>query len=343
MEKIGIDVHKVASQVCIRTEDGAFVEQRIATTREAFAKHLGGRARARVLVEASTESEWVARCLEALGHEVIVADPNFAPMYATRSRKIKTDRRDARALCEACALGAYRAAHRRSDAACDRRAQVAVRAALVSSRTKYISLARALARQEGCRIGSGSAGTFVPRAQAQELPAPVRDRLAPLLTAIAGVTAQLTAIDKALAQAVRADVVAQRFCTAPGIGPVTALTFEAVVDNVARFGSAKEVRAYVGLVPREQSSGEQRLRGRITKAGNARLRTLLVEAAWSILRYQHEATRPLRAWALRIAGRRGKRIAAVALARKLAGILYAMWRDGSDFGQPARRRTAVAA
>jgi transposase len=99
----------------------------------------------------------------------------------------------------------------------------------------------------------------------------------------------------------------------------------------------------VGLVPREQSSGEQRLRGRITKAGNARLRTLLVEAAWSILRYQHEATRPLRAWALRIAGRRGKRIAAVALARKLAGILYAMWRDGSDFGQPARRRTAVAA
>jgi transposase len=102
---------------------------------------------------------------------------------------------------------------------------VAVRAALVSSRTKYISLARASARQEGCRIGSGRAGTFVTRAQAQELPAPVRDRLAPLLTAIAGVTAQRTAIDKALAQVVRADVVAQRFCTAPGIGPVTALTF----------------------------------------------------------------------------------------------------------------------
>lgn len=76
MEKIGIDVHKVASQLCIRTDEGGLVEQRIATTREAFAKHLGGRARARVLLEASTESEWVARCLEALGHEVIVADPN---------------------------------------------------------------------------------------------------------------------------------------------------------------------------------------------------------------------------------------------------------------------------
>jgi len=343
MEKIGIDVHKVASQVCIRREDGAFIEQRIATTRAAFAKVFEGRVRARIVLEASTESEWVARCLEGLGHEVIVADPNFAPMYATRSRKIKTDRRDARALCEACELGAYRAAHRSSAAARGRRAQVAVRAALVSSRTKYISLARALARQEGCRIGSGSAGTFVPRAHTQELPADVRARIAPLLTAIGGITKQLAALDKTLAQVVRTDAVAQRLCTVPGIGPVTAITFGAVVDNVARFGNAKEVRAYVGLVPREWSSGEQRLRGRITKAGHGRLRTLLVEAAWSILRYEHEATRPLRDWALRIAARRGKRIAAVALARKLAGILYAMWRDGSEFGQPTRRRTAVAA
>ncbi len=86
MEKIGIDVHKVASQLCIRTDEGAFIEQRIATTREAFAKYLGGRARARVLVEASTESEWVARCLDGLGHEVIVADPNVAPMSAKKRR-----------------------------------------------------------------------------------------------------------------------------------------------------------------------------------------------------------------------------------------------------------------
>jgi transposase len=105
---------------------------------------------------------------------------------------------------------------------------------LVSSRTKYISLARALARQEGCRIGSGRAGTFVARVQAQDLPAEVGARLAPLLTAIAGVTKQLVALDKALAQIVRADAVAQRLCTAPDIGPVTALTFEAVVDTVAR-------------------------------------------------------------------------------------------------------------
>jgi transposase len=134
MEKIGIDVHKVASQVCIQTEDGTFLERRITTTRDALAKLLGGRARARILLEASTESEWVARCLEALGHEVIVADPNYAPMYATRSRRVKTDKRDARTLAEALKLGAYRPAHRVSAERRHARAELAVREALVRTR-----------------------------------------------------------------------------------------------------------------------------------------------------------------------------------------------------------------
>jgi transposase len=106
VENIGIDVHKRESQICVITETGDILEVRIATRRERFGEVLAGRPRARILVEASTESEWVARCLEELGHEVVVADPNFAPMYATRSRRVKTDRRDARSLAEACKLGA---------------------------------------------------------------------------------------------------------------------------------------------------------------------------------------------------------------------------------------------
>jgi transposase len=204
-------------------------------------------------------------------------------------------------------------------------------------------LARALVRQEGYRVGSGSARTFATRVPAQALPARVQTRIAPLVTAITALTAQIAALDQALAQLVRTDAVAQRACTTPGIGPVTAITYGAVVDDVARFGSAKEVRAYLGLVPREWSSGEHCQRGRITKAGHRRLRALLVEAAWSILRSERAETQTVRAWALRLAARRGKRIAAVALARKLAGILYAMWRDGTDFGHPASRRPPVAA
>ena len=128
-------MHKGESQICIITPTGEVLERRIATRRERFAEVLGERPRARVLIEASTESEWVARCLEELGHEVVVADPNFAPMYATRSRKVKTDRRDARALAEACKLGAHRPAHRTSEKQRHIRARLAVRQALVRTRT----------------------------------------------------------------------------------------------------------------------------------------------------------------------------------------------------------------
>ncbi len=113
MDHVGIDVHKRESQVCILTPEGEVTEVRISTTRERFRAVLGDRPRAKVLIESATESEWVARCLEELGHEVIVADPGFAPMYGMRSRRMKTDVRDARALAEACRSGVYRLAHRR--------------------------------------------------------------------------------------------------------------------------------------------------------------------------------------------------------------------------------------
>ena len=125
MEKIGIDVHKVATQVCILTEDGELKEFRIRTERDALTEAFGRRARARILLEAATESEWVARHLEALGHEVIVADPNYAPMYASRSRKVKTDKRDARARARVpatCSDSSRRASfpHDHGPAVCDR-------------------------------------------------------------------------------------------------------------------------------------------------------------------------------------------------------------------------------
>ena len=97
MDHIGIDVHKRDSQIYILAKGGEVIEQRIRTEPERFGAVLGTRSRARIVLEASTNSEWVARCLEALGHEVIVADPNYAPMDASRSRTVKTDRRDARA------------------------------------------------------------------------------------------------------------------------------------------------------------------------------------------------------------------------------------------------------
>lgn len=138
-------------------------------------------------------------------------------------------------------------------------------------------------------------------------------------------------MDEKLEAAARGDVVTRRLMTVPGVGPVTATTFLATLDEVSRFDGARQVAAFLGLVPREWSSSEVRRRGPITKAGSKRMRSLLVEAGWGILRYQKAETEQLRQWALQVASRRGKAKAAVALARKLARMLFAMWRDGRDF------------
>src|SRR5665647_698569 len=104
MEIIGLDLHKRASQLSIKAADGTITDRRIVTSRERFTAVFGERPRVRLLREASTERDWVARHLESLGHEVIVADPNFAPMSATRSRRTTTDKRDARALMDGSVL-----------------------------------------------------------------------------------------------------------------------------------------------------------------------------------------------------------------------------------------------
>src|SRR3990172_764155 len=184
MDHIGIDVHKKESQICILAEEGELIERRIRTEPRRFAEELGERPHARILLESSTESEWVARSLEGLGHEVIVADPNFAPMYATRTRTVKTDRRDARALAEACLLGAYRPAHRLSDPQRHVRGRLIVCDAVVRTRTRSISLIRALLRQHGSRVPSGSAEAFLRRVLALALPGRLLSQIAPLLAVL---------------------------------------------------------------------------------------------------------------------------------------------------------------
>lgn len=342
MDTIGLDLHKRESQLCIGRDDGSVEERRIVTSRERFAAVLGGRSRARVLLEASTESEWVARHLEGLGHEVIVADPNFAPMYATRSRRTKTDRRDARTLMEACRLGAYRPAYRLSDARRHVRAELAVREALVRTRTRYIALAKALVRRDGLRVVASESHLVAKRIAALELSDALSAELLPLFEVLVPINEQIAAADRRLAALARTDPEMVRLATAPSIGPITASAVVATVDDIARFESAHHFEAFLGLVPGERSSGEKRRIGRITKAGNSRVRYLLVEAGWRILRAKDPETAALRAWGLRIAERRGKRIAVVAIARRLAGILYAMWRDQQSY-DATKLRTPRAA
>jgi transposase len=337
-----IDLHARYTWIRIVTADGAVVlERKVSTTRDTLTAAFAGQPRARILIESGTESEWVAQVIERCGHEVIVASPTYALMYGHRDRQIKTDRRDVVALTEACRHGIYRPAHRASAEQRQHRRVLRVREQLVRARTQLINLVRAQLRQEGHRVRS-CASEALPRRYAElPLSEALRVALAPALTTIGTLTEQIAACEAQLKAVAAQDPVVQRLMTAPGVGVITALTYRAVLDDVHRFEDARSVAAYLGLVPREDSSGTRQRKGCITKAGPNGLRVLLVQASWVVWR-QRTGGGALHDWVQRLADRRGKRIAVVALARRLGRILYAMWRDGTEYGAPRAKVTAPA-
>jgi transposase len=325
-----IDLHLRYSWIRVVDAEGRVLrEQRVVTARERLTASFEGWGPMRILLETGTESEWVAQTLEQAGHQAIVADPNYAPMYGEIRRKVKTDRRDVAALAEANRHGWYRATHRRSAGQRALQQVLRSRRQLVQMRSGTVSLMRALLRQAGYRVASGTAARVPTRIAALVLPMPLATTLAPLGRMVVTLTTEIAAIDARLATAAAADPVVERLQTVPGVGPIVALTFRAFVDDVTRFASASHVSAALGLVPREDSSAERRHRGHITKAGPSELRSLLVQASWAC--WRSAATGTLRAWVDRLASRRGKRIAVVALARRLSRIMFAVWRDDTRF------------
>lgn len=331
MEYGAIDLHLRHSLIRIVDAGGGLVlQRRISTTRAALEGVFARRAALRVLVESGTESEWVAQTTEACGHEVVVADPNYGLMYGHRPRGVKTDTRDVQALAEACRLGIYRRAHRVSAAQRQRRRELRVREQLVRIRTQLINLLRAQLRQEGYRLPSGAAEATVPRLTRLALPAALQHALQPLVTMLDALAPVIATTTRALETAATTDAVVQRLLTVPGVGPITALTYRAVLDDVGRFADARGVSAFLGLVPREDSSGTRHRKGAITKAGPGTLRVLLIQAGWVIWRGRGGSV-ALHAWVQQLAARRGRRIAIVALARRLGRILYAMWRDETTY------------
>jgi transposase len=209
---------------------------------------------------------------------------------------------------------------------------------LVRTRTRYAALIKTAVRREGLRLASGEIEHTIEKLTRLALPAHVTQELAPLVTLFAPLNTEIAAVDARLREFAAASAVVRRLVTMPTIGPITALAFVAALDDVTRFRSAHQVEAYLGLVPSEYSSGDRRLRGRITKRGDTRTRWLLVEAGWRLLRSTDPDVAMLKAWGEQVARRRGKRIATVGLARRIAGILYALWRDETDYRAPRATR-----
>ena len=201
----------------------------------------------------------------------------------------------------------------------------------MQARTRAISLARAITRAAGFRIRSGRTETFLTRLDALNLPEPMKATLLPLRSVIEVLDDELASADDQFAALVTNDVMVKRLTTLPSIGPITATAFVAALDDVSRFTGAGQVTSYLGLVPREYSSGKRQYRGRILRSAHPHVQSLLVQAAWRLSRSSSPDTAGLRAWALAITRRRGKKVAMVALARRLARILFAMWRDESEY------------
>ena len=325
-----IDLHMRHSQIRIIDAEGRVVrDTRIVTGRERFVRAFDGVGPVRILLETGTESEWVAQTLEAAGHTVVVADPNYAPMYGETTRRIKTDRRDVAALAEANRRGWYRAAHRTSAAQRETKQILRARRWLVQQRSGAVSLLRSLLRQAGYRLGAGSCETVPARVARLAVAGELGATLAPLCRQIAALTTEIQALDTRVQTRTTSDAIVARLRSVPGIGVIVATTFRAFVDRHERFAHAGQVSAAIGLVPREDSSAERRHRGHITKTGPRELRSLLIQAAWVC--WRHGGSGTLRAWVDGVAARRGRRIAVVALARRLSRILFALWRDGSTF------------
>jgi len=217
-----------------------------------------------------------------------------------------------------------------------------VRRELLDARTRLISVVRAITRSQSYRIAGGATDTFLTRLAALNLPVSVSESLVPVRSVMELLNQELADADQRFEALVAEDPIVKRLTTCPSVGPITATAFVAALDNVHRFAGrrgAAQVTSYLGLVPREYSSGEQQQRGRVRRSAHPYVRVLLVQAAWRLCRSSDARAAALRTWAQAIARRRGKNIAIIALARRLTRILYAMWRDEIDY-QPDRIRSA---
>ena len=330
MEHIAIDLGGRESQICIRSSDGKLLgEKRYPTAK--LGDYLRARPKSRVVMETCAESFAVAAAAQSAGHEVRVVPGMLVRSLGVGARRLKTDRRDAQALSEVSCRIDLPSVHIPSEHARDVKTLCGMRDALVQARTQLVNTVRGFCRMQLVRVKSGGVESFAKRVREALLVRPegMPGFVERQLQAVEALTGQIDAATDEVVQQSQQEEVCERLMSIPGVGPITAVRFWATLDVVTRFTDAHRVESYLGLVPSEMSSSDRQRRGSITKAGNGAMRWLLVQAAWSLWRTQpHD---PMVQWARRVGERRGRCIAVVALARKLGGVMFAMWRDGTRY------------
>ena len=328
---IGLDLGDRFSHYCMLNEDGDAIESgRIQTTEEALRRHFAGEPAMRIALECGTHSPWISRLLEQLGHQVIVA--NTRKIRAITGSESKNDKNDAEklarfAFCDPRLLSPLR--HRSPERQQDLNL-IQARSTLVRARTMIVNALRGLVKSAGGRLPACSPQGFQARVEAS-IPSALAEAARPLLDQIAALNASIQQMDRGIEQLGNRYPEIPLLRTVPGIGSLIAAAYVLTLDRPDAVQHSRQVCAFLGLRPRQSQSGDSDPQHRISKTGNVYLRSLLVQAAHYVLgRFGPDSE--LRRWGLKLAasgGKRGKKRALVAVARKLAVILHRIWQTGN--------------
>jgi len=331
---IGLDISLDETHICVVDQDGKTLkETKVMTEPEAIAPVLRrfGDDVKRVGFEASSLSPWLSNELIKLGFPAIIVETRHMAS-ALGAMRNKTDKNDARGLAQMMRTGWYRSVHVKSDDSHRLRILLTNRRILKRKFLDVENAIRGTLKVFGIKMTRTTRGRFeqdlmIKLAEADPM---LREMTQSMLEARRTLLEQHNRCHKLVLQVVRGDDVCRRFMTVPGVGPITALAFKTTIDDPTRFKKSKTVGAHLGLTPKRYQSGTVDYEGRISKCGDPEMRTLLYEAASSLLT-RVQSWSVLKAWGMSLQKRAGKRRATVAVARKLSVILHRMWVDGSEF------------
>ena len=331
---VGLDVSKDETAICIRGRDGRIeLAVKKVTDPDAIAGVLSrtGLHIACVVMETGRMANWLYHELEQRGVPVVCVDARQAHAVLSQMHN-KTDANDAAMLADLARTGFYRQIVVKSPLAQKRRALLRAREVAIKSRMNVENTIRGLLASFGVRLPK-QLSTFEQRVQEAINRAPMlADLILPLLRLRTEALRQAAQLSKVMLSHARQDEACQRLMTIPGVGAISAVTFVATIYDPERFRRSRSVGAYIGLTSRRYQSGEMDYGGSISRRGDRMLRTVLYEAANSLLcRAKSGNGQHLKDWALALKRRTSHKKAVVALARKLSVIMHALWRDGTVF------------
>lgn len=331
----GIDLGNKSTTICVIDKRRVVIKEiEITTDADSICREIKGYRKLECLVEAAPLAEWLSKIVEQLGHKItVVCARRVKIALESGGKKRKTDRRDARALAELCRSGWYEAVHRKSDESRSVRSYMKARKQLVECSAALASSMRGILRAHGIRLVDATDDkTFTAKVRRASLMLPelVRGAVGEMVMAFEQMHSQQRQMYRQLETKLKVDSVAQRLMTIPGVGPATAATFVATIDDPNRFSDGSKVASYLGLTPSIYQSGETEYRGRITKTGDKLLRWLLVEAA-NVLLSRSAMPCELKEWGLRLKEAKGIGKARVAVARRLCGIMLRLWKNNEVF------------